>query len=439
MDEGVVNVFGVDGGRSGGRGVELRNARRELRERRWERVDLRDAKDGAEDALDAGDDVSEARVDVAEGEKRHGLEGVMQGGLGLERKLVKHARGGEVCAELDDGGVRVGNALHEQRVLDVLDQRPAVALKVDLLVPADEVDRVDGVVHAEGLEDVSGERRGGAGNTRLADMLCSGEKDERLLLDAAQDGLERRKLARNDSVLGLPRKRPGGDGDAADGDGVRADREQRRGEVDGGVAFDERPPEGAGAVLVGERKRATKTTSAASRIFSGSVESVLHSQTLQKRVMSRTLHSHGPPRRPNSFLTRTASSRRRMKSTRRATTSAGNVGCRLRTISSSSAAVIAATLTTVKRLRNERGRPFRPLPSAAGFCVAKRQKFGWQTISRPSSGMKTVRRWSSSALRPSRTLCDARFRPSSRSQFPRRTASTSTPSWKTRRPSGPWT
>ena len=29
LDEGVVNVFGVDGGRSDGRGVELRNARRE--------------------------------------------------------------------------------------------------------------------------------------------------------------------------------------------------------------------------------------------------------------------------------------------------------------------------------------------------------------------------------------------------------------------------
>ena len=44
LDEGVVDVFGVDGGRSDGHAVELRNARRELRERRWERVDLRDAK-----------------------------------------------------------------------------------------------------------------------------------------------------------------------------------------------------------------------------------------------------------------------------------------------------------------------------------------------------------------------------------------------------------
>ena len=74
--------------------------------------------------------------------------------------------------------------------------------------------------------------------------------------------------------------------------------------------------------------------------------------------------------------------------------------------------------TLLKRFKKDLGSPLRPPPSCRGFCAAKRWKEGGHLKVCPSSAIKTSALWSSTAFKPSSTLCPAKFSSSSRTQLP---------------------
>ena len=142
--------------------------------------------------------------------------------------------------------------------------------------------------------------------------------------------------------------------------------------------------------------------------------------TSQRRSTSRAFTSPSRPKTPA----------RRMPSTHAAHSRASSSSSAyfFEATASKSTSASAATCTRKNRSRKLLGSARRPLTPPCGFCVAKRRKPASLATASPSSGTKSVPRWSRTAFSASSTGCGARFNSSNRTQLPRRSARSSGPS-----------